>query len=132
MISVDFNLPALLSSTGALFSVPLLLVAAVAVKVIPAFVFQLNHTWGEALAAGILMCPRLSLIIAAAAIGKKLGIIDESVNAGVILVAIATVMAAPLAFLRVFQAPGVKVEQSMVRDSELAAPSPGSDYRLPR
>ena len=67
---------------------------------------------------------RLSLIIAAAAIGKKLGIIDESVNAGVILVAIATVMAAPLAFLRVFQAPGVKVEQSMVRDSELAAPSP--------
>jgi hypothetical protein len=27
------------------------------------------------------MCPRLSLIIAAAAIGKKLGIIDESVNA---------------------------------------------------
>ena len=64
MIGVDFNLPALLSSTGALLSVPLLLIAAIAVKVIPAFVLRLNHTWREALAAGILMCPRLSLIIA--------------------------------------------------------------------
>ena len=72
MIGVDFNLPALLSSTGALLSVPLLLIAAIAVKVIPAFVLRLNHTWREALAAGILMCPRLSLIIAAAAIGEKL------------------------------------------------------------
>jgi Kef-type K+ transport system membrane component KefB len=122
MIGVDFNLPALLSSTGALFSVPLLLVAAIAVKIIPAFVFRLNHTWREVLAAGILMCPRLSLIIAAAAIGKKLGIIDESVNAGIVLVAIVTVTAAPLAFLRIFKAPGVKVEQSMVTDRELARP----------
>ena len=122
MIGVDFNLPALLSSTGALFSVPLLLVAAIAVKIIPAFVFRLNHTWREALAAGILMCPRLSLIIAAAAIGKKLGIIDESVNAGIVLVAIVTVTAAPLAFLRIFKTPGVKVEQSMVTDSEFVAP----------
>ncbi len=121
MIGVDFNLPALLSSTGALFSVPLLLVAAITVKVIPAFLFRLNHTWREALAAGILMCPRLSLIIAAAAIGRKLGVIDESVNAGIVLVAIVTVTAAPLAFLRVFPARGVKIEQSMVSDSELAA-----------
>jgi len=122
MIGVDFNLPALLSSTGALFSVPLLLVAAIAVKVIPAFVFRLNHTWRETLAAGILMCPRLSLIIAAAAIGKKLGVIDESVNAGIVLVAIVTVTAAPLAFLRIFKTPGVKVEHSMVTDSEFVAP----------
>lgn len=64
--------------------------------------------------------------------GKKLGIIDESVNAGIVLVAIATVTAAPLAFLRIFQAPGLKVEQSMVTDRALAAPSPGSDYRSPR
>ena len=63
---------------------PLLLTAAIAVKIIPALVFRLNHTWREAFAAGILMCPRLSLIIAAAAIGEKLGIIDESVNAAIV------------------------------------------------
>ena len=122
MIGVDFNLPALLSSTAALLSVPLLLIAAIAVKVIPAFVLRLNHTWRETLAAGILMCPRLSLIIAAAAIGEKLGVIDESVNAGIILVAIVTVTASPLGFLRVFPAPRIKVARSMVTNTELAGP----------
>jgi len=122
MVGVDFDLPALLSSTGALLSVPLLLTAAVAVKMIPAFVFRLNHTWREALAAGILLCPRLSLIIAAAAIGEKLGIIDASVNAGIVLVAIVTVTASPLAFFRIFPTARVKVGRSILTDSELAAP----------
>jgi Kef-type K+ transport system membrane component KefB len=119
MVGVDFNLPALLSSTGALVSVPLLLIAAIAVKIVPAIVFRLNHTWRDALAAGILMCPRLSLIIAAAAVGEKLGIIDESVNAGIVLVAIVTVTASPLAFFRVLPAPRVKLP--MVTDTRFAA-----------
>jgi Kef-type K+ transport system membrane component KefB len=122
MVGVDFNLPALLSSTAALLSAPLLLVAAIAVKIIPAFVFRLNHTWREALAAGILLCPRLSLIIAAAAIGETLGIIDESVNAGIVLVAIVTVTASPLAFLKVFPAARAKAAPSLVTDTGLAAP----------
>jgi Kef-type K+ transport system membrane component KefB len=122
MVGVDFNLPALLSSTGALLSVPLLLIAAIAVKMIPALIFRLNHTWREALAAGILMCPRLSLIIAAAAIGEKLGVIDESVNAGIVLVAIVTVTASPLAFLKIFPARRLQVARSIVRDTGLAAP----------
>jgi Kef-type K+ transport system membrane component KefB len=122
MVGVDFNLPALVSSTGALLSVPLLLIAAIAVKVIPALVFRFNHSWREAFAAGILMCPRLSLIIAAAAIGEKLGIIDESVNAAIVLVAIVTVTASPLVFLRVFPAPRAKVARSPVTDTGLAAP----------
>jgi trk system potassium uptake protein len=121
MVGVDFNLPALLSSRGALVSVPLLLVAAVAVKVVPALVFHINHSWREALAAGILMCPRLSLIIAAAAIGKKLGIIDESVNAGIVLVAIVTVTSAPLGFLRVFPARREKAARFVVADPELGS-----------
>ena len=124
MVGVDFDLPALLSSTGALLSVPLLLMAAVAVKVIPAFVFRLSHTWREALAAGILMCPRLSLIIAAAAIGEKLGIIDASVNSGIVLVAIVTVTVSPLAFVRVFPAAPVKVARPMATDTGLVGPSP--------
>lgn len=122
MVGVDFNLPALLSSTAALLSVPLLLIAAIAVKMIPALVFLLNHTRREALAAGILLCPRLSLIIAAAAIGTKLGVIDESVNAAIVLVAIVTVTASPLAFFRVFPVRLVKVARSIVTDSGLAAP----------
>ena len=122
MVGIDFNLPALLSSTEALLSVPLLLIAAIAVKIIPALLFRLNHTWREAFAAGILMCPRLSLIIAAAAIGEKLGIIDESVNAAIVLVAIVTVTASPLAFLRVLPAPRLKLAHAPLTDTRLAAP----------
>jgi len=122
MVGVDFNLPALLSSSAALLSVPLLLTAAIAVKIIPAAVFRLNHTWRETLAAGILMCPRLSLIIAAAAIGEKLGMIDESVNAAIVLVAIVTVTVSPLAFLRVFPARRLKAARATVTNTGLTAP----------
>jgi hypothetical protein len=62
------------------------------------------------------------LIIAAAAIGEKLGVIDESVNAGIVLVAIVTVTASPLAFLRIFPGRRLKVPRSVVTDSGLAAP----------
>ena len=64
-------------------------------------------------------CPRLSLIIAAAAIGKKLGIIDESVNAGIVLVAVVTVTSAPLGFLRVFPARRERTDRFMVANPEL-------------
>ena len=121
MVGVDFNLPALLASSDAILAVPLLLIAAVAVKVVPALVFALNHSWREALAAGILMCPRLSLIIAAAAIGKKLGIIDESVNAGIVLVAIVTVTSAPLGFMKIFPARREKPAGLFVGDPEVGS-----------
>ena len=120
MVGVDFNLPALFSSREALASVPLLLAAAVAVKMIGAVVFRLNHSWREVLAAGVLLCPRLSLIIAAAAIAKKLGVIDEAVNAAVILVAVATVTAAPLAFVRIFPATRRNLERAAVSDRTVA------------
>jgi Kef-type K+ transport system membrane component KefB len=122
MVGVDFDLPALLSSPAALLSVPLLLMAAVAVKVIPALVFRLNHSWRDAVAAGILMCPRLSLIIAAAAIGEKLGMIDASVNAAIVLVAIVTVTASPLAFFKVFAAARGNVARSVATDTRVATP----------
>jgi Kef-type K+ transport system membrane component KefB/Trk K+ transport system NAD-binding subunit len=99
-VGVEFNLPVLLASPGALLMVPFLLLGAVLVKVIPALTFSLNFSLREALAAGTLLSARLSLIIAAAAIGKRLGVISESVNAAIILVAIVTVTTAPLIFVR--------------------------------
>ena len=99
-VGVEFNLPVLLASSGALLLVPFLLFGAVVVKVIPALTGIVNFSLREALAAGALLSARLSLIIAAAAIGKRLGVIGESVNAAIILVAIVTVTAASLIFVR--------------------------------
>ncbi len=109
MVGVDFNLQALLASSEALILVPFLVLAAFAVKIIPSLVFKFNFGWRETLGAGTLLSARLSLIIAASAIGLRLGVISEAINADIILVAIITVTIAPLIFIRIV--PDVKGEQ---------------------
>ncbi len=101
MVGVDFNLAALMESSQALLLLPVLLIAAIVVKVVPSLVFRLNFPWKETLGAGALISARLSLIIAASAIGLRLGVISEPINAAIILVAIITVTIAPLIFVRV-------------------------------
>ena len=105
MVGVDFNLQAMVDSPQALLLVPVLLLAAFAVKFIPSLVYRLNFSWRETFGAGALLSSRLSLIIAASAIGLRLGVISESVNADVILVAIITVTLSPLVFLRIIPEP---------------------------
>jgi Kef-type K+ transport system membrane component KefB/Trk K+ transport system NAD-binding subunit len=101
-VGVQFNLSALSASPNAFLLVPLLLVAAVVVKFVPGLLFKVSFAWRETLAAGALLSARLSLIIATAAIGVRLGVISESVNAAIILVALITVTGAPLAFIGSF------------------------------
>ena len=100
MVGVGLDLPLLFRSESALWLVPLLVLSAIMVKLVPALIFTLSFTFKEALAAGTLLSARLSLIIAAAAIGARIGIIGESTRAAIILVAIATVMLAPSIFVR--------------------------------
>lgn len=97
-VGIDFDLTALLSSSRAMLLVPLLIVAAIGVKVLPAMVFRLRFGWRETLSAGVLLSARLSLIIAAAAVGVRLGAISTATNAAIVLVAILTVTLAPVIF----------------------------------
>ena len=101
MVGVNFNLGALLGSTDALILLPFLVLAAFLVKILPALLFRLQFSWRETFSAGFLLSSRLSLIVAASAIGLNMGIISESVNTIIILVAIVTVTAAPLVFNRI-------------------------------
>lgn len=109
MVGVDFNLEALLNSTEALLLAPILILAALVVKYVPSLIYKLSYSWKETLAAGTILSARLSLIIAASAIGLRLGIISEPVNAAIVLVALITVSTAPTIFARiipsVFDAP---------------------------
>jgi Kef-type K+ transport system membrane component KefB/Trk K+ transport system NAD-binding subunit len=107
-VGLRFNLAALLASPSAMLLVPILLAAAIVVKFVPALLFRLAFGWREAFSAGVLLSARLSLIIAASAIGLRLGIISESMDAAIILVAIITVTAAPLIFVRLAGQPARK------------------------
>ncbi len=95
-VGIDFNLEALVETPAAMLLVPILLLAAIAVKVLPGLVYRLAFSWREALSAGILLSARLSLIIAAAEIGVRLGIITQGTNAAILLVAILTVTLSPV------------------------------------
>ena len=97
-VGLDFNLPLLLASPQNLVLVPEMLAAALVVKFFPNLVFRLVFPWRETFAAGAILSARLSLIIAASAIGLRLGIISDTVNSAIILVAVISVTLAPIVF----------------------------------
>ncbi len=105
MVGVDFNLAALSNSPQALILAPLLILTAFVVKFFPALVFKFSYSWRQAIGAGVLLSARLSLIIAASAIGLRLGIISESVNAAIVLVSLVTVAVAPTLFSKLIPSP---------------------------
>ena len=101
---VGFDLPALLASGRSLVLVPGLVLSAFAVKLLPALAFRAQYGWRQTLAAGSLLSARLSLIVAAAAVGVRLGLISDALNAAIILVAILTSILAPILFSLLFSA----------------------------
>jgi Kef-type K+ transport system membrane component KefB/Trk K+ transport system NAD-binding subunit len=113
-VGIDFNISALFSSSRAILLVPLLIVAAIAVKVLPALIFRLRYSLRESLSAGALLSARLSLIIAAAAVGLRLGVISDATNAAILLVAIITVTLSPLAFSLLMPPSDQKVQPPVV------------------
>jgi CPA2 family monovalent cation:H+ antiporter-2 len=96
-----FDLNVLIGSEQALLLLPLLIIAAYAVKVLPALVYRLAFSWREGVASGFLLSSRLSLIIAASALAFELGVISEAVNADIILVAMVTCTVSPILFNRI-------------------------------
>jgi Trk K+ transport system NAD-binding subunit len=103
MVGVRFDLRSVLGSTQALLMVPLLILVAYGVKLVPALLLKREFSWQETFAGGFLLSSRLSLIIAAAAIALDIGAIPESVSNAVILVAIVTCTVSPLLFNRLHQ-----------------------------
>jgi len=114
MVGVTFNLGALLSSPENLIIAIGLLIAAFLVKFLPALLYRFVFTWRESLAAGALLSARLSLIIAASAIGLRLGLIGEVLNSQIILVAIITVTVSPIIFSRLIPAPSADIERPII------------------
>jgi len=102
----NFDLEQVTSSPESLLLVPILLVAAYLVKMVPALLYARVYSTREAISAGLLLSSRLSLIIAAAAIGVRVGAVNEAVAAAVILVAVFTCTFSPILFSKVYRAPG--------------------------
>ncbi|MGF1472767.1 MAG: cation:proton antiporter [Rubrobacteraceae bacterium] len=99
----NFDLGQITSSPEGLLLVPLLLVAAYVVKMLPSLLFARLYGMRGAVSAGLLLSSRLSLIIAAAAIGVEVGAVSEAVAAATILVAVFTCTLSPILFAKVYR-----------------------------
>ena len=76
----------------------LLLIILFAIKIIPSFLWARLFGYKKAIAGGFLMSSRLSLIIAASAIGLKMEIISPGINACFIIMAVVTCFLSPVMY----------------------------------
>jgi Kef-type K+ transport system membrane component KefB/Trk K+ transport system NAD-binding subunit len=104
-VGTQLDLRTLAESSNALILVPVLIVVAFVVKMLPALLYRLRYDWRQTLGGGLLMSSRLSLIIAAAAIGSDLGLVSPTVNTAIVLVAVVTCTVAPLLFGQIVPRP---------------------------
>lgn len=94
----NLDLPALIANHRSLELVPLLLLAMVVVKGVPATLYCLHNPPRDCAAAGILQTAQLMLPVAAVQIGTQLRILSVPVGAAVILASFLSMLAAPIGF----------------------------------
>nr|QNO58079.1 glutathione-regulated potassium-efflux system protein KefB [Methanosarcinales archaeon ANME-1 ERB7] len=95
-VGMQFDLGALAGS--GIYLVPMLLVIAFVVKIVPSLLFLVRYSVKDSISAGVLLSSRLSLIIAMAAVGLELGLIDTTMESAIILLAIITCIICPTIF----------------------------------
>ncbi len=97
-VGIRFQLDAI-ADPEALLATLALFVVAIAVKVVPSLLLVgRRHTVREAIAAGVLLSARLSLIIVVAALGVQLGLLDARLESEIIILAAATATVTPILF----------------------------------
>ena len=98
LVGATLELQALYETPESLLLLPVLLLLSIAVKVIPILALKRYFSWRELLGGGILLDTHLSLEIAVAVIGIRVGLMDAAANVTVILFALLTVLIMPLLF----------------------------------
>lgn len=102
MVGVNLDIWSLLSDPTTLLLIPLLFIALVISKVVPVMILKRWYDWKTVLGAGFLLTSTLSLVIAAAEIGKRIGVISEQKASTLILLAVITSIITPILFKKIF------------------------------
>jgi len=98
MVGVDFDVRSLLHDTSALILFPILLVMTYLFKGIPALLLRFSYGWRQTLAGSTLLTTQMSVTVAAAAVGLKIGAISTGVDTAIVLVAMLTSIISPVLF----------------------------------
>ncbi len=113
-IGLQFDLPALTSSSRAILLVPLFLLALLLVHGIPALLYRSLLGNARAYAAGLFQATSLTFILAAVQIGVALGLVAPATSAALTAAALLSILIFP--FLGLFL-----LRRASIQDSERAA-----------
>lgn len=112
MVGINLELWSIVQNPSSMLIIPLLLVAFFLSKLVPSLILRKWYSWNIVVSSSILLTSTLSLVIAAAQIGEKLGIIEGSLSAAFVLSAVITCIAGPILFKKVF--PKIEVNRKKV------------------
>lgn len=102
MIGVNLDIWALLQEEKLLLLIPFLLIGLLISKLLPVYILKIWYDHKTVTASGFLLTSTLSLVIAAATIGERIGVITEEMSGMFILVAVITSIFTPIVFKKVF------------------------------
>jgi len=102
MVGVDLDIWSLFGDPKLLLLIPLLLIALFISKIIPVYLLKIWYDVKTVVASGFLLTSTLSLVIAAATIGERIGVITKEMGGMFILVAVITSIFTPIAFKKLF------------------------------
>lgn len=94
---IKFNLAALVASPSSLLQVPIYLLALLAVRGLPAWLYRPLLGVRRSIAAGLFQATSLSFIVASVQIGVELRVLTEATGAALVTAALLSVLVFPLA-----------------------------------
>lgn len=102
MVGVELDIWSLFSEKKLLLLIPLLLLALLVSKILPVYFLKIWYDTKTVTASAFLLTSTLSLVIAAATIGERIGVISEQMRGTLILVAVITSIFTPIVFKKLF------------------------------
>lgn len=125
MVGVDLNIWALFKDPTIMIMIPLLFIALLISKLVPILYLKKWYDMKKVIGSGFLLTSTLSLVIAAATIGERLGVIDHKMSGALILVAVLTSILTPVWFKALFkkeQAASHKKRVTFIGANQLTLP----------
>ena len=102
MIGVNLDIWSLFGDEKITSFIPFLLIGLLISKLIPVYLLKIWYDKKTVMASGFLLTSTLSLVIAAATIGERIGVITKEMSGTFILVAVITSIFTPIVFKKVF------------------------------
>ncbi|GAA0498726.1 monovalent cation:proton antiporter family protein [Salinibacillus aidingensis] len=115
MVGVDLDIWALFQDKTVILLIPLLLIGLLASKLLPALVLKRWYDWKTVLGSGFILTSTLSLVVAAAEIGQRIGVINNTMASALILLAVIACIITPILFKKVFPFKEVKSTRKTVK-----------------